>query len=919
MDPVARWPELDPLFVAALELEPSERTQFLERSCHGDAELRGELERLLAAADASADFLEERHSLLQRLREARGARAEPAAGHRISAYRLIREIGHGGMGTVFLAERADGQFEQRVALKLINWRAHDRGELLRFQLERQILARLQHPNIARLLDGGVTDDGRPYFVMDHIEGTAIDRYCDHQRLDVRRRLELFLDVCAAVEFAHRNLIVHRDLKPSNILVTPEGTPKLLDFGVAKILGPDASSGAPITRTGRPPLTPEYASPEQVRGEPLTTASDVYSLGLLLYELLAGHRAYRLATGSPQEVLETVCGRDPEPPSVRAGRPDRYVGADGRERVVTPEEVAAAHRETSETLVRRLRGDLDAIVMTALRKEPPLRYPSAEALARDIERYLAGLPVAALPAGRWYRARKFLRRHGVEAGAAALAVLAVLAGAAAAGWQALEASRERDGAQEARFEAEAARDRAEDVTAVLLDLLAAGDPAEGVLRDTAAARALFRLGLARAEALEGQPQVQATLLDALGSVQSNLGQWDGAEELVSRGLALRRETLGAEHPDVARSLNHLGTLATRRGRYAAAETLHREALDLQSRVLGENHLDLAETLTHLAFLAPYQGHPARSEELYARALEIRQAGLGADHPLVAISLKSLGGAQSRRGKIEAAEAAMREALATQTRLLGQEHPDVTTSMLHLADLLHGSRGESAEAERLYREALEIQQGIFGEEHPALAHAMTNLASLLSERGEHAEAEDLLRRLLELRRRLFGDVSPPVAVTLGDLAAALQRQGRYEEAEALRREALAMWSSTMGPKHHGVAGALASLADLLTARREYAEAEMLYRRSLAIRRAASGEEHPMFGLTLAGLGRLHALRGAYAPAESLYLRAREIVRRETADAHPRVRMIHGGLAELYERWGRPNEARRYRELADSPLGL
>lgn len=917
-DPFTRWPELDAIFTASLDLVGTAREVFLDQACGGDAELRQEIDRLLAAADVSGDFLENRDELIDRLKEARLDRtaAQPAVGQRIGAYRLLEEIGRGGMGVVYLAERADGQFEHRVALKLLDRWASDAAGLRRFHLERQILARLQHPNIARLLDGGVTDDDRPYFVMDHIEGAPLDHYCDEHRLDLRRRLQLFQDVCAAVEFAHRNLIVHRDLKPSNILVTAEGTPKLLDFGVAKILEPGPAGDTTPTLTGVLPMTPEYASPEQVRGQPLTTGSDVYSLGVILYELVTGHRPYRLTTRSPQEVLEHVCERDPEPPSIRAGRPEQHVGPEGDERVIAAAEVAALRSDSPEQLVKRLQGDLDAIVMTALRKEPSLRYPSAAALAQDISRYLEGLPVAAFAAGRWYRLRKFVRRHRLEVGAAALAALSLLAGAGAAAWQAVRASRERDRAQEARLEAEAARDRAEEVTVALLDVLAASDPYEAALPDTAAARALLRRGLARAEALRGQPLVQATLLDALGRLHATIWQWEQAEDLVHRALVLRREYLGEEHPDVARSLNHLGVLMRGRGLYAEAEAFHREALDLQTRVLGNDHLDVAETLSHLALLAPYLGHDKRAEELYARALDIRRAALGPDHPLVATNLRFLGGAMRRTGQIDAAEAAMRQALALRTRILGPDHPDVANSMLHLADLLRQERGDVVAAETLYRRAMAIQEAAYGDEHPILAHGMTNLAALLSERGDHAEAEILLQRLLALRRDLHGGESPEVAVTLSEVAGVRERQGRYDEAEALRREALAMWHATTGHEHPLVATALAALADLLSTRGRYAEAESLYYQSIEIRRRASGEDHLLNGLALAGLGRLHVLRGEHAAAESLYVRALEIVGREATDAHPDVRMIHRRLAELYERWGKPQEAKKYRALADGP---
>ncbi len=916
------------LFEGALELPPDERQAWLETACRGDDDLRGEVEALLSAHAREQGILERPDPAAAGAWIAAGVdlagphrpgpetRFEPRVDRPVGPYRLLRELGHGGMGTVYLAERADGQFRRRVAIKIIRSGPYTLDLHRRFLAERQILAALDHAHIGRLLDGGFTEDGRPYLVMEFIEGLPIDEHCDRHRLGIDDRLRLFCTAARAVQHAHRNLIVHRDLKPSNILVTADGTPKLLDFGVAKILGPAAALGAPPTRTGLLPMTPEYASPEQVRGDPVTTGTDVYSLGIILYELLCGHRPYGLTTGSPKEIVEAVCERDPPRPSLRVSRATRLRTPDGKERRIEPEGIAGARATTVDRLARRIQGDLDAIVMTALRKEPSRRYASPEALAQDIENHLQGLPVAAHRGGRWYRARKFLRRHRIEASAAAAVAVSLLVGAGTAGWQAVEAGRERDRAEQARLEAEAERDRAQEVTSVLLDLLAASDPNEAALRDTAAARALLRLGLARAEGLTGQPLVQATLLDALGAVHANLEQWTQAEALVRRALTLRRESLGADHPEVARSLNHLGTLARRRGRYAEAESYHREALDLQTRRLGESHPDVAETFYYLGFLAPYQGHPARAEELFRRALEIRRETLGPEHPLVAHSLLDLGAALRRTGQLEAAEATMREGLAMRERLFGPRHPEVANSLLHLADLLNVHRGEPGRAESLYRRALDIQRETLGDHHPALAHGMSNLALLLSERGEHAEAEALTRELLELRRSLFGARSSAVAGALGDLAAVLERQSRHAEAEALAREAVELWRETLGPRHGAVAGALGSLADLLVGRGRYAEAEPLYRQALEIRREASGEHHPLVGLTLASLGRLHTLRGEYAPAESLYRRALDILRRETADAHPDVRLVHGGLAELYERWGKDEEARRYRRLAERP---
>ena len=903
--------EAESLFERALDMEPGERRQWLIGATGDDVELRSRVEALLEAHERAEGVLERADPL--RLATSLVGASPVLPGARLGRYRIVRELGRGGMSTVYLAERADGQFRRAVAIKIVRAGPYARDLRRRLLTERQILASLDHPEIARLLDGDLTEDGRPYLVMEHVEGLPIDAYCDGGQLTVAERLRLFCRVARAVHHAHRNLVVHRDLKPSNVLVTPEGQPKLLDFGIARILGPDTlDAPSPVTRPGLQPMTPEYASPEQVRGETLTTASDVYSLGVLLYELLCGHRPYTLGGGSPREVVEAVCGREPEPPSRRARAAGGFVCVRGGRSEATPTAVAVVRRSSPERLEGRLRADLDAITMKALRKEAAERYGSAEDLARDIERHRDGLPIEAHPGGRFYRGRKFVRRHRARTTAAAVAVLSLVAGAGAAAWQAAEARRERDRAQVARVEAEAALGRTRDVTGALAEMLEASDPWAPGFRDSTTARVLLDLGLVRVDALEGQPAVQAGLLDVLAGVHTSLGELDEAEALARRSLALRRRSLGEDHPEIAASLNSLGNIARRRGRYREAEALHRQALDLKVRHLGPEHPEVAGTLTALA--SHLSGRPAESEELYERALAIRRASLGPEHPLVASSLMDLGRVRRSRGKPEEAEVAYREALEIRRQALGPEHPEVAGSMVYLADLIRMYGGETVRAESLYRRALEMQRRALGENHPARMHPLGNLAELLSGRGEHAAAERLLRDALELRRAAFGPRHRAVAEGLGHLANELHRQGKLGEAERLHRESLTLWRNALGPDHWAVSGALAGVADVLVDRGRYDEAEGLYLETLEIRREAIGGEDGGVGLTLGSLGRVHALRGEYARAESLYHRALQLVLRETTERNPNARRLHRELADVYAAWGRDEEARKFRALAD-----
>jgi serine/threonine protein kinase/WD40 repeat protein len=425
-----RWRTIREVLQEALEIAPPERPAYMDRTCAADDSLRREVESLLASSDAArSSFLES--PALATVALPNGGRTEDAMGDRhLGVYQLVRRIGQGGMGAVFLAVRADGEFRQQVAIKLVP-SGLDSGELLdRFRIERQTLAGLDHPNIVKLLDGGSTPEGLPYLVMDYVEGSPIDEYCDQHKLSVEQRLRLFGKVCEAVEYAHQKQVIHRDLKPSNILVTASGVPKLLDFGIAKVLEPTAATLS-VTQTSTRCMTPAYASPEQVRGGRVTPATDVYSLGIVLYELLSGRGAYRLKGHAPSEIERAICEQTPEAPSTAVGRVETETSSDGTTVTKTPELVSQAREGQPEKLRRRLRGDLDNIVLKALRKEPARRYESVQELARDIDRHLNHLPITARPPSLAYRASKFIQRHKVEASGALAAVIVLLL--IAAGW------------------------------------------------------------------------------------------------------------------------------------------------------------------------------------------------------------------------------------------------------------------------------------------------------------------------------------------------------------------------------------------------------------------------------------------------------------------------------------------------------
>ena len=566
----ARWQKIDGILKSALELPAAECSAFLEQACAGDESLRHEVERLIKSDAEASSFLdtpvfEDAAGLLKE------KEALSLAGQSIGPYKIIREIGHGGMGTVYLAMRSDDHYSKQVAIKLIGRGMDTREILSRFRHERQILANLEHPNIARLLDGGTARDGLPYFVMEYIEGQPIDQYCDAKKLPVTERLKLFRTVCAAVHYAHQNLVIHRDIKPGNILVTAEGTSKLLDFGIAKLLNTELTEQTiPMTAAAMRPMTPDYASPEQVRGQQITTASDIYSLGVLLYELLTGQRPYHLKSTSPQEIERIICEQEPE-------RPSDLIEEAG----LTIE--AKKKRAQSDFLnPKLLRGDLDNIVLKAMRKEPGRRYTSAEQFSEDLRRHLEGLPVIARKDTFKYRAGKFVKRHKSGVVAAALIALALLAGVITTLWQARNASAQRARA-ERRFNdvRRLANSFMFEVHDAVKDL-PGSTPARGLI----VRRALEYLDTLAEEAVD-DPLLQSELATAyqkVGDVQgnpyyANLGDTSGAlesyrkallirESLIARGLnnAENRRALAQNYVAISDALTQTGDFASQLENY-----------------------------------------------------------------------------------------------------------------------------------------------------------------------------------------------------------------------------------------------------------------------------------------------------------------------------------------------------------------
>jgi tetratricopeptide (TPR) repeat protein len=714
----SRWSRASDLFSRAAELPAHARQAFLDAECAANPGLRQEVESLLRFdhSDDSA-FGGGLRAAVTGAAAALGQAAPPDA---VGRYRLIEEIGRGGMGTVYLAERA-GDFNQRVAVKLVRGFMGPEA-LRRFRTERQILATLQHPGIARLIDGGTTDDGAPYLVMEYIDGIPIDRYCEARALTTRQCIELCCLVCEAVSAAHRSLVVHRDLKPSNILVTGDGVPKLLDFGIAKLLE-DETADARMTTPSMRIMTPHYASPEQVRGEPITTAADIYGLGVLLYVLLAGRRPYEIETRRPEEIERIVCREEPPKPSA--------VAPDARRR-------------------RELRGDLDTIVLTALHKEPSRRFSSADQLAEDLRRWLGGRPVAARPATMAYRVRRFVARHRAGAAAAAVFTITVLAFAVALTMSAAQARAERDAAER--------------VTTMLIQMFSGSDP-RTLRGDTVTARELLDQGAEQIRTtLRDQPAIQARLLDAIGAIYVGLGLPDRAQTVLYDSMAARQSANVADSQPAARTMWRLAGSLYERRQYTAAEPLARAAYEMTRRLVGPINAQSAETLNTWAMIVRDTGRLDEAEKMFLEVTQIFRETLGPEHAMVAMGLQNTARVRIAGRDPGGAERLLREALAIQRRIFG----GVTGESLSLLAGVLEADGRRDEAITMRRESLAARRLAFGTNpHPALEQALIDLGVAL-QRTQQPDGAPLLQEALALRTRRLG---PDHALTrqLADLIA------------------------------------------------------------------------------------------------------------------------------------------------------
>lgn len=876
--PTADWQRIEALFFACEELTQAVRGPFLDRECADDHALRSEVERLLAADGAVGDRLQkvvQRAVLAESLDQAAApASAEPT---QLGPFRVLRVLGQGGMGTVYLGERADGVFQQQVAIKVVKLGLVGPLVERRFKRERQILARLEHPAIARLLDGGTSSDGQPYLVMEYIDGQPIDDYCDALRLTVDARLALYCAVCAGVQIAHSNLIVHRDIKPGNILVTADGQPKLLDFGISKLLDDDeGAGGGSLTLLGQRLLTPEYASPEQVRDEPITTAVDIYALGLLLHRLLSGDRPYELPTSNGEALRRAICDSQAERPSATVTR----LANTHSEQLQT---IAAARHVDPKRLRRQLVGDLDHIVAKALRKEPSQRYATVELLVADIQRHLQGLPVLARRGSWRYRAGRFLRRHrgAVAAGVAIFLALAIgLVG------QIRETNRANAEATRANAEAQRANRQASTSAAVadfLIELFNASDPNQ--TRDQLTARDLLDRGVERISSeLADQPLVQAQMMSTLGNILHNRGRFADAEPLFAGALERRLQHLPTDHPDTATSLLQLADDMRVQERSAEAMPYYQQAIEIRARHYGLESVEHAEALNNMALGLIRMADFAGASETLQQVLQIRRKTLG-DHELVAQSLHNLTLIALDIGDYAKAVEIGQQTLELKARVLAPDHPSTGRTLGMLADA-YEELEDYAEAERLLRAALVIMHNAWRPTHPDTLGVEGKLAYLHHLMGDTQAAEAAQRQTLALQREHLGRDNPNVSTTLLRLGRQLQQTGDAAQSEQLFRLALAMRTTQYPEDHPKMGYAQLRLGSLLLSVDRLDEAEALLNSALSIYRQTLPPSHPTIAEVLVEVAELRLQLGDPQLATPIAKEALQIFSASFPADHTRV---------------------------------
>jgi serine/threonine-protein kinase len=877
----ARWERIQSLFHGAADRPAPERRAFLEARGGGDPTLVAEVLAMLEE-DARLGSVLDRG--VARVAERMLDEPIPRAllDQRFGPYRIRRVLGEGGMGVVYLAERED--LHSVAALKILRDASLSPSRRDRFAAEQRTLAQLHHPAIAQLYDADTLPDGTPWFVMEYVEGVPLTEYCRARQTSLRGRLILFRGVCEAVQHAHRQAVIHRDIKPSNLLVKDDGTVKLLDFGIAKQLE-GLDQAAEQTRTGLRLMTPAYAAPEQIRGSRVGTYTDVYALGVVLYELLAGRLPFEVSNRSAGEVEAIVAGKDPERPSAvaRGDRPD----------------VPAFARGAS----RSAWADLDVLCLTAMHKEPERRYRTVDALIRDIDHFLAGEPLDARPDTLGYRLGKFARRNRqpVAAGVAAVVVLVALVA-----FYTVRLATARNAAL-----AEAARTQR--IQGFMLDLFQGGEdevsPAESLRVLT-----LVDRGLQEARTLDREPAVQAEMFGTLGGVYQRLGKLARADTLLRAARDQRRALFGADHPDVAKSVVALALLRADQAEFDEAERLAREGLAMTRRHRPPDHPDVTHAITALGRVLEERGRYDEAIAVLDEAVGLLSAP-GDTTPDLAQALYGLANNHFYAGHYAVSDSLNRVVLGLSRRLFGDRHPNVADDLINLG-AVQQELGNYVEAERYHRQALDIVRSWYGDDHPETAASLTMVGRALLFQSRFDEALALLRQSLAVQERVYGPVHPRVASALNEIAGTAYQQDRYDEAETAYNRVIGIYRTVYPAGHYYIGIALANLAGVFQARREYPRAEALFREALAIYARTLEPDHLNVGIGRIKLGRVLLRQRQFAEAVVETRAGYDILVKEANPAVSFLRAARSDLAAAYDSLSKPELAARFRaELADT----
>ncbi len=902
---------------AALRINADERRSFIEHACAGDVSLRSQVETLLSSDQETVASLGMTTDMGATVREPASSSEGP--GTSIGPYKLVRVIGAGGMGTVWLAEQ-EYPLRREVALKIIKL-GMDSGDVIRrFEAERQTLAMMDHPNIAKVLDAGTTRRGRPYFVMELVHGVPITAYCDGQRLGPRERLALMVPVCRAIQHAHQKGIIHRDIKPSNVLVSSydgKPTPKVIDFGIAKATGASLIDSQ-FTHLGLVVGTFEYMSPEQAEAgvdnaaaADIDTRSDIYSLGVVMYELLTGRTPLRWAEALKAgyvEILRRIREDEPQTPSSRL--------------TTSPETLAeVADRRGTEAakLPKLLRGELDWIVMKALEKDRARRYETANGLARDIERYLNGEPVEASPISTTYRLQKFAMKHRLLLATAAGFLALLMAGILVAGWQAMRARRAEAIALQERDRADTEAATAHAVNEFVQKDLLGQASAENQARpdqkpdpDLKVRTALDRAAARIPSAFPNKPSVQASIQETIGTAYTDLGLYTEAQPHLETALKLRLANMASDDLEVAKAKEGLATLLVAKGNPQAALPLLEEVLAVRRKKLGPDHPDTLEAANNVAAVVSIEGRKAEAEPLLRQVLEARSRKLGRLDPETLIVMGNLGETLNDEGKTAEAEPLFQEAIGGYRKVLGPEHPKYLWALTQLG-VVYLSQKKYPEAEAAFREALDKRLQVLGPDHPDTAFTMAQLGVALAAEGRYSEAGELYHKALAIDRKVLGPLHPSTLDAQHGVALNYQDQKKYPEAEAAYRELIRLRREAHNESLPVFDQELAGFGTMLLELRKFKEAEPVLKECLALRKKSDPNGYRYFNAESV-LGGSLAGQGKYAEAEPLvlggYQGMKQLGDKLPEIGKPRFKRAGERIVALYEAWGKPADAAEWR---------